>query len=116
DGDPLAGRYVGTAPEADLVSIKAADDDGNSSLIDVIAGVQFAVDHRDDYGIRVLNLSMNSAVEQSYRTDPLDAAVEAAWFHGIVVVAAAGNRGTAADAVSYAPANDPYVITVGGVD
>jgi serine protease AprX len=114
--DPLNNRYIGTAPDASLVAIKASDDHGNSSLIDVIAGVQFAVDHRDDYGIRVINLSMSSAVAQSYRTDPLDAAVEAAWFKGIVVVAAAGNRGTAADAVSYAPANDPYVITVGGVD
>jgi serine protease AprX len=36
--------------------------------------------------------------------------------HGIVVVAAAGNRGSASDAVQYAPANDPYVITVGAVD
>jgi len=33
-----------------------------------------------------------------------------------VVVVAAGNRGTAPDAVQYAPANDPYVITVGAVD
>jgi serine protease AprX len=115
-GDPLNNRYIGTAPESELVAIKASDDHGNSSLIDVIAGVQFAVDHRDDYGIRVINLSMSSAVAQSYRTDPLDAAVEAAWFRGLVVVAAAGNRGAAADAVSYAPANDPYVITVGGVD
>ena len=114
--DPLANRYLGAAPEAELVSIKASDDHGNSTLIDVIAGVQFAVDHRDDYGIRVINLSMNSTEARSYRTDPLDAAVEAAWFRGLVVVAAAGNRGTAADAVSYAPANDPYVITVGGVD
>ena len=53
---------------------------------------------------------------QSYKTDPLDAAVESAWFNGIVVVAAAGNRGTAADAVDYAPGNDPYVISVGAVD
>jgi serine protease AprX len=36
--------------------------------------------------------------------------------HGIVVVAAAGNRGAVDDAVQYAPANDPYVITVGAVD
>ena len=50
---------------------------------------------------------------QSYKTDPLDAAVESAWFKGIVVVAAAGNRGSTANAVSYAPGNDPYVITVG---
>jgi serine protease AprX len=115
-GDPLRGRFAGTAPEAGLVSIKVSDDHGNSSLIDVIAGLQFAVDHKADYGIRVVNLSMNSSVAQSYRTDPLDAAAEAAWFHGLVVVTAAGNRGTAADAVSYAPANDPYVIAVGGVD
>ncbi len=114
--DALSSHYIGSAPDARIVAIKASDDHGNSSLIDVIAGVQFAVDHRDEYGIRVINLSMSSTQAQSYRTDPLDAAVEAAWFRGIVVVAAAGNRGTAADAVSYAPANDPYVITVGGVD
>jgi serine protease AprX len=114
--DPLYSRYIGTAPKADLVSIKASDDHGRSSLIDVIAGLQFAVDHRRDYDIRVVNLSLTSMQPQSYRVDPLDAAVEAAWFHGLVVVAAAGNRGTDADAVSYAPGNDPYAITVGAVD
>jgi serine protease AprX len=34
----------------------------------------------------------------------------------LVVAAAGGTRATAADAVQYAPANDPYVITVGAVD
>jgi serine protease AprX len=114
--DPLYNRYIGTAPNADLVSIKASDDHGHASLIDVIAGLQFAVDHKNDYKIRVVNLSLTSMQPLSYRVDPLDAAVEAAWFHGLVVVAAAGNRGTDADAVSYAPGNDPFVITVGAVD
>jgi serine protease AprX len=63
-----------------------------------------------------VNLSLGSTRPTSYRQDPLDAAVEAAWARGIVVVAAAGNRGTAGDAVSYAPANDPYAIVVGAVD
>jgi serine protease AprX len=115
-GDALRGKYVGVAPDANLVSIKAADDDGNTSVIDVIDGIQFAVDHAADYNIRVINLSLESATAESYKTDPLDAAVESAWFHGIVVVAAAGNRGTADDAVDYAPGNDPYAITVGGAD
>ena len=114
--DPSYNRYIGTAPNANLVSIKASDDHGNSSLVDVIAGLQFAVDHKADYGIRVVNLSLTSSVAQSYRVDPLDAAVEAAWFHGLVVVAAAGNDGTAPDAVSHAPGNDPFAITVGAVD
>ena len=64
----------------------------------------------------MLNLSLSADTPQSYKTDPLDAAVEYAWQKGIVVVAASGNRGAAADAVQYAPANDPFVISVGGVD
>ena len=115
-GDPLAGMYVGAAPDANLISVKAADDEGNATVLDVIDGLQFVVDHKSEYGIRVVNLSLKSSQAESYLTDPLDAAVEAAWNSGIVVVAAAGNAGTAPDAVSYAPANDPYAITVGGAD
>ncbi len=114
--DPTYGQYMGVAPDANLVSIKASDDQGNSTVLDVIYALQFAVDHQSDYNIRVINMSLDSTTPQSYTTDPLDAAAEAAWMHGIVVVAAAGNRGTASDAVQYAPANDPYVITVGAVD
>src|SRR6185295_11810359 len=99
NGDWLDNEYVGIAPEANLISIKASDDDGNATVLDVIYGLQFAVDNRGTYGIRVVNLSLESSAAQSARVDPLDAAVEAAWLHGLVVVAAAGNRGTAADSV-----------------
>src|SRR4051812_5172632 len=114
--DPLYNRYIGTAPNAKLVSVKVSDDDGQANVIDVIAGLQFVVDHGAEYGVRVVNLSLASSLALAYRVDPLDAAVEAAWRRGITVVAAAGNRGGAPDAVAYAPANDPYVITVGAVD
>jgi serine protease AprX len=114
--DPMWAKYAGTAPDANLISIKISDDTGNATTLDAIYGLQFAVDHKSDYNIRVVNLSFRSTVAQSYKTDPLDAAVEQAWFDGIVVVAAAGNLGAAPDAVSYAPANDPYVLTVGALD
>jgi serine protease AprX len=114
--DELRGRYAGAAPGAHLISIKASDDRGDATVLDVIYGIEFAVEHKDEFNIRVLNLSLESTEPESYRTDPLDAAVEAAWFNGIVVVAAAGNRGSDADAVDYAPGNDPYVISVGAVD
>ena len=116
EGDPLRGRYAGAAPHANIISIKASDDHGDASVLDVIRGIEFAVEHRDEFNIRVLNLSLESMEPESYRTDPLAAAVEAAWFQGIVVVVAAGNRGSDPDAVSYAPGNDPYVISVGAVN
>ena len=115
-GDPLLGQYAGTAPDANLISVKVADDSGASTTLDAIYGLQFVVDHQADYNIRVVNLSFRSTSAESYTTDPLDAAVEQAWFHGITVVAAAGNLGDAPDAVSYAPGNDPYVLTVGATD
>jgi serine protease AprX len=114
--DPQYGQYAGSAPDANLISIKVADDTGAATTLDAIYGLQFAVDHKDQYNIRVINMSFRSTQPQSATTDPLDAAAEQAWFDGIVVVAASGNLGTAPDAVSYAPANDPYVITVGAVD
>jgi serine protease AprX len=114
--DLAAGKYVGIAPRANLVAIKASDDAGRGTILDAIYGLQFAVDHQADYNIRVVNLSLSSTSAESYRTDPLDAAVESAYFHGILVVAAAGNRGDVNDATSYSPGNDPFALSVGAVD
>jgi serine protease AprX len=114
--DPAHGAYVGIAPDASLIAIKTADDDGDATVLDVITALQFVVDHKDDLNIRVVNLSVSTDTPASYHDDPLDAAVEFAWHAGIVVVVAAGNRGDAADAVQYAPGNDPYVISVGATD
>ncbi|MDA0180413.1 S8 family serine peptidase [Solirubrobacter phytolaccae] len=114
--DGLAGKYTGIAPEADLIAIKTSDDVGESTVVDVINALQFVVDHKDELNIKVVNLSVSSDTPGSYLTDPLNAAVEFTWHAGIVVVSAAGNRGDAADAVQYAPGNDPYVISVGATD
>jgi serine protease AprX len=110
------GRYVGIAPEADLLSVKVARSDGSARAGDVIEALQWLVDHKDRYGVRVVNISLNSAIPDSYLKDPLSAAVEQAWFQGIVVVVSAGNLGASSLAADHAPANDPYVITVGATD
>jgi serine protease AprX len=112
----LFGKFMGVAPRANLVSVKVSDDDGNTTVLDVIYGIQFAVDNKTAYNIRVINLSLSSAAAESYTTDPLDAAVEHAWNSGITVVAAAGNEALTNDGVTYSPANDPWVITVGALD
>ena len=114
--DPLFGKYAGAAPDANLISVKIDDGHGGATVLDVIDGLQFVVDHHRSLGIRIVNLSLSSTVAESHLTDPLDAAVESAWLNGLVVVVAAGNRGAEAGAVSYAPANDPWVITIGAVE
>ena len=110
------GRYVGVAPDATVVAYDVADKDQASSLQYLLRGLQRVYTDRAAANIRVLNLSVGVAIPEHYATSPVCAAVEQLWFAGITVVVAAGNRGRADDAVWYAPANDPYVITVGALD
>ena len=113
NGQNSAGKRMGIAPNANLLSVRVSNDVGMSQESDVVAALQWLYENRDRYTVRVVNLSLNSSVLQSYHTSPLAAAVEILWFNGIVVVVSAGNNGTAN---VYPPANDPFVITVGAVD
>ncbi|TAK57455.1 MAG: hypothetical protein EPO22_12255 [Dehalococcoidia bacterium] len=116
DGTRSDGRYEGVAPGANLINVRVGDDSGAATISDVITSLQLVIENQRRFNIRVVNLSLRVDVPQSYTTDPLDAAVEFLTFRGILVVAAAGNTGSDADAVSYAPGNDPFVLTVGAVD
>ncbi len=113
--DPL-GRYVGIAPDARIVDVKVLDSDGTGDLRTVLAGLQWVSDNAARNGIRVVNLSIGTNQPLSYRQHPLNAAIEALWQQGLVVVVAGGDSGRDAEEVSTAPANDPFVITAGGLD
>ena len=93
DGQP--GGYRGVAPDARIVSLKVGVADGGADVSQVIAAIDWVVQHRNDNGmnIRVINLSYGTNSTQPYNVDPLAYAVEQAWKAGIVVVAAAGNSG-----------------------
>jgi serine protease AprX len=112
-----AGRY-GAAPGARLVSLDVMDDNGKAMTSDVIAAADWILQNKERYGIRVANFSLHSSRPSSFRTDPLDRAVERLWFSGVVVITSVGNYGNegTASGVPFAPANDPFVITVGAVD
>ncbi|MDQ3811050.1 MAG: S8 family peptidase, partial [Chloroflexota bacterium] len=115
-GRDSLGRYIGAAPDARVISVKVADDTGMATESDLVSALQWVYDNRGTYNIRAVNLSIISSVATPYTQSPINAYVEQLWFSGIAVVVAAGNGGSAADAVYYAPANDPYVITVGALD
>ncbi len=115
----IGGRneyYAGIAPGVRMLSLRVSGDDGAALASDVVAALQWVVDHKDERNIRVVNISLVSTVPDSYMQDPLDAAVEQVWLHGVVVVVSAGNYGTDTYSVDHAPANDPFVITVGAFD
>jgi subtilisin family serine protease len=112
------GARRGIAPGANLVVLKVLDGDGNGYISNVIAALDYAVAHRAEFNIRVVNLSVAAGVYESYNTDPLTLAARRAVEAGVVVVTAAGNFGRNAKGQPQnggvtAPGNAPWVLTVG---
>jgi serine protease AprX len=116
-----ASAYRGVAPDARIVNVKVGVADGGVDVTQVIAAIDWVVQHKNDndLNIRVISLSYGTNSKQPYTLDPLAFAVEQAWKMGIVVVAAAGNsgyqRGNNAPGLAD-PAYNPYIIGVGGYD
>jgi serine protease AprX len=115
--DGTAGGFQGVAPASRIVNVKVGAHDGSVDVSQIIAGIDWVVQHAHDPGmnIRVLNLSLGTSSTQSYLTDPLTHAAENAWRHGIAVVVAVGNDGMSTNVVAD-PATDPYLIAVGAED
>ena len=108
------GKYYGVAPDSVIIPVQVLGEDGGGSYSQVIAGIQWVIDHKTEYNIRIMNLSLSAPVRSYYWDDPLNQAVMQAWNAGIVVVVAAGNSGPEAMTVGV-PGNVPYVITVGAL-
>jgi serine protease AprX len=118
NGYDTRGARAGIAPAAHLVSLKVLDDHGGGYISNVIAALDWVVQNRDAYNVRVVNLSVGARVTESYNTDPLTLAAKRVVDAGVVVVTAAGNLGrNAAGQLQYgaitAPGNAPWVLTVG---
>jgi serine protease AprX len=109
------GQFIGVAPQANLVSVRVLDANGVGRMSSVLRGIEWVLAHQTQYNIRVLNLSLGAPAQWSYKTDPLAAAAEIAWRHGLVVVAASGNVGPDSGNV-VSPGIDPLILTVGAVD
>jgi serine protease AprX len=127
NGYRSTGLYMGIAPSSGIVGVKTLDSHGKGTAAEMLAGLQWVVDNREKYNIRVINLSVGSTdksggavspkadVTGFSARDPLVRAVEAAWDLGICIVAAAGNNGPAPGSVT-SPGVSRKVITVGASD
>ncbi len=110
------GYTAGVAPQANLVSVRVLDGTGRGLTSDVMAGLQWILDNKTQYGIRVVNLSIGHAVFEPAAVDPLVQAVDALWDAGIVVVCSAGNAGRGGYVTITSPCNSRKVITVGAIN
>lgn len=113
NGYNSGGRYMGIAPESNVISIKVLDKDGVGNSIRVLAGLQWIIDNHEEYNIRIVNLSVGAS--NSNTDDPLVKGVEALWDSGIIVVAAAGNNGPTSGTIT-SPGISKKIITVGAAD
>ncbi|WP_010094763.1 S8 family peptidase [Ornithinibacillus scapharcae] len=102
---------LGVAPNAEIYAVKSLDKNGDGTLRDVIAGVDWAIENKMD----IINLSLVS----TQPTPALEQAIKKATNLGIIVVASTGNdetgQGQKTDDVLY-PARYPEVIAVGSIN
>ena len=115
-GIDSGGRYHGVAPGCSLISLKVLDHRGNGYASDVLEGLKWIRDHREEYNIRIVNISVGSFSRRGMSEESaLVKGVDAAWDAGLVVVVAAGNNGPGQRTIT-TPGISRKVITVGCSD
>jgi serine protease AprX len=126
-GNRSAAQYVtsafagGTAPAVKLIDVRVLGSYGSGRTSDVIAGIDWVIDNRVRYNIRVINLSLGHPVTEPSATDPLCQAVARAVAEGITVTVSAGNYGLTSTGAPVlggitSPGNSPLALTVGSLD
>jgi len=103
----LAGLAFGCA----IMPVKVLGSDGTGSFFAVAEGIDYAVNYTENgqHPVKVINLSLSSPSFSQTAKDAIDRAVAA----GVLVVAAAGNNGTAG---VHFPADQPNVVAVGALN
>jgi serine protease AprX len=109
------GFYRGIASAANLVLVKIGRT-GHIPDDNIQRGLEWVLENREKYGIRIVNISAGGDFERSYLDSPLCQTVERAVKEGLVVVCAVGNAGMSPGHPVLPPASSPSAISVGGLD
>jgi serine protease AprX len=116
NGYSSRGKYIGVAPSCNLIGVKVLDHRGDGNISDVLAGLQWIIDNRKKYNIRIVNISVGTTAKENMDENSLLVqGVNAVWDSGLVVVVAAGNNGPGPMSIS-TPGISRKVITVGSSD
>ena len=115
NGYASSGSCCGLAPECHLIPVKVLDRRGNGYASDVLSGLRWIRENRQQYRIRVVNISVGTTCNSKRNHARLLESVEQLWDEGVVVVTAAGNQGPRPGSIT-APGSSKKVITVGSSD
>ena len=115
NGSLSNGFYRGIAPDANVVLVKLART-GRITEQNIEEGLEWILENREKYSIRIVNISAGGDDEQSYLTDSLSQMVEKCVAEGITIVCAVGNAGHLPTHPVFPPASAPSAIAVGGLD
>ena len=112
---------TGIAPGANIYDVRVLNSLGIGTISDALEGINWVMYHAREFNIRVMNLSLAASSNESWDTDPLCNAVQAATAMGITVVVAGGNFGLNLQGKKVygsisSPAHSPAVITVGALN
>lgn len=110
----IAGKGMGVAPEAKLVVIKVMDREGACYLSDALKALDWCVENKDRYGIKVVSFSVGGETP-SDGSSLLDEACNRMVDDGMVMCVAAGNSGPSPSSIVI-PGDAEKVITVGAID
>lgn len=110
----------GVAPDVDLLVARVLDDAGAGTISGAVTAIDWIIGEAPARGVDIVHLSVGAAPRSSFVDDPLAMAADAALRAGLIVVAAAGNHGVAADGEVFggivSPATHPGVLAVGATD
>jgi serine protease AprX len=115
NGSLSNGFYRGIAPDANVVLVKIGHTRGIPEA-NIERGLKWVMEHREEYGIRIVNISAGGDGVESYLHNSLSRTVEQAVKDGLIIVCAVGNAGHEQGHPIYPPASAPSVIAVGGLD
>ena len=110
NGVTSAGEFSGVARRASVIGVKVIGADGEGSAFDVLDGMQWIVDNKDEIGVKVCCMSFGATPTDN--SDPLRRGAEVLVREGITVVVASGNEGINA---LKTPAISPLVLSVGAI-
>ncbi len=115
-GGASRGKYMGIAPRCHLIIMKILDYKGNGNTEQVVEAIDWLVQQRNVYRIRIVNISIGMVLHAKSRERArLLQAVEYAWDNDLVVVAAAGNNGPGENSITV-PGICRKIITAGCYD